>query len=170
MAVRIALLPKNAPPGDLDAVDSVARTVFDEAAFSAAAEIQKPWARIWTAHEDTETSAPAAVLIAWHVADELHILNIATAAERRREGIGARLMEAAVGYAAAENIRLLLLEVRKSNRPAIGLYRKFGFTIMGIRPGYYAAGNEDALLMMLAFDPVTGQPLKGSDEVRIDSD
>ncbi|WP_082078958.1 ribosomal protein S18-alanine N-acetyltransferase [Pseudoalteromonas rubra] len=46
----------------------------------------------------------------------------------------------------AENI---FLEVRVSNEAAIGLYRKAGFTEMGVRKSYYptAQGKEDALLM-----------------------
>lgn len=169
--ITLALLPKDASKDELLAVDMIARSAFDEQGFCAESEIQKPWARIWTARAGaSEMDAPVAVLIAWHVADELHILNVATAKERRREGFGARLIECAVDYASKEDIRLLLLEVRKSNQPAIRLYRKFGFSIMGIRPRYYAVGDEDALLMMLALDPVTRRPVLGSDEIRIDDD
>ncbi len=166
MTLRIALISKDAPAHELRAVDQIARAAFDEQSFCAESEIQKPWARIWAAHAGEPS--PVSVLIAWHVADELHILNVATAEEHRKKGFGARLIEAAVGYAAEQDIRLLLLEVRKSNRAAIRLYRKFGFSIMGIRPNYYAVGNEDALLMMLALDPVTRRPLAGKDEIRFD--
>jgi len=39
------------------------------------------------------------------------------------------------------------LEVRMSNDPAQGLYRKFGFAPAGVRKNYYAETNEDALVM-----------------------
>ena len=39
------------------------------------------------------------------------------------------------------------LEVRASNQAAIGLYEKFGFVKAGVRPHYYEAGGEDAVIM-----------------------
>jgi ribosomal-protein-alanine N-acetyltransferase len=39
------------------------------------------------------------------------------------------------------------LEVRVSNTIAQNLYRKYGFEVVGRRPGYYRDNNEDAELM-----------------------
>jgi ribosomal-protein-alanine N-acetyltransferase len=39
------------------------------------------------------------------------------------------------------------LEVRVSNVAAQAMYRRFGFEGSGIRRGYYAETNEDALVM-----------------------
>ena len=39
------------------------------------------------------------------------------------------------------------LEVRRSNEPAIKLYRKLGFEEGGVRKGYYRFGDEDAIIM-----------------------
>ena len=33
------------------------------------------------------------IVVAWHVADELHVLNVATRDDRRRRGIGRALMD-----------------------------------------------------------------------------
>jgi ribosomal-protein-alanine N-acetyltransferase len=41
------------------------------------------------------------------------------------------------------------LEVRKSNIPAINLYKRFGFEIISIRKEYYSDNKEDALVMAL---------------------
>jgi [ribosomal protein S18]-alanine N-acetyltransferase len=41
----------------------------------------------------------------------------------------------------------MTLEVRKQNEPAIALYKKLGFLMAGIRPGYYQDTGEDALIM-----------------------
>ena len=57
---------------------------------------------------------------------------------------------------------------RRSNRPAIKLYRAFGFTALGVRPRYYADNDEDAIEMMLGLDPETGRAMPGKDEIRID--
>jgi ribosomal-protein-alanine N-acetyltransferase len=48
----------------------------------------------------------------------------------------------------AEN---LFLEVRASNKVAIGLYEQAGFIESGVRKNYYPshAGKEDAILMAL---------------------
>lgn len=39
------------------------------------------------------------------------------------------------------------LEVRASNKPAIGLYEKLGFISEGVRPRFYEKPVEDALIM-----------------------
>ncbi|MEE3073924.1 MAG: hypothetical protein VX305_06505, partial [Actinomycetota bacterium] len=36
-----------------------------------------------------------------------------------------------------------------SNKPAQGLYRKFGFAPVGLRRGYYQADSEDAIVMTI---------------------
>ena len=46
--------------------------------------------------------------------------------------------------------RMMTLEVRGGNGAAMELYRKLGFREVGRRPGYYAGGGEDAVLMDLA--------------------
>ena len=87
-------------------------------------ELTRPWARLWGARHD---GALVAFLLAWHVVDELHVLNVATHPDAQRRGHGGRVLSAALAYAREHHVRLVLLEVRWSNRPAIGLYRRFGF-------------------------------------------
>jgi ribosomal-protein-alanine N-acetyltransferase len=41
-----------------------------------------------------------------------------------------------------------VLEVRRSNRSAQGLYRKNGFYTVMVRRGYYQDNREDALVMI----------------------
>ena len=71
-----------------------------------------------------------------------------------------------LAHGASARTRLVLLEVRRSNRPAIRLYRAFGFTAMGLRRDYYADG-EDAIEMRLTLDPRTGRVIPGRDEVAL---
>lgn len=128
-------------------------------------ELAKPWTRAWLARERAD-QLPCAFLVAWHVADELHVLGIAVAEMMRRRGLGRDLMEVSQAYARQNQIRLILLEVRRGNRAAIGLYRGLSFAAMGFRLGYYADG-EDALEMMLVLDTTTGEVVVSPDEVSL---
>ena len=144
-------------------------TRMDEA--QVRAELERPWARIWVARETEPGSSGkriAGYLVAWHVADELHVMNVATRADRRRRGVGRALVDSAVAYARARRVRHALLEVRRSNRPAISLYRSVGFFAMGVRTRYYA-DDEDAVEMVLLFDPTTGDIVAHADEIRLEA-
>jgi GNAT superfamily N-acetyltransferase len=54
-------------------------------------------------------------------------LGMMVAREWRRRGIGAALLEAAVAWARAREVRRLLLDVFARNGGAIAFYRSFGF-------------------------------------------
>ncbi len=141
------------------------QVVAEEAgvAIDVAEERTRPWALVWTARSDP-SSEPLAFLLAWAVADELHLIQIATRPRDRKRGAARSLMKALLEQAAHRKTRLVLLEVRRSNRAAIRLYRQFGFSAMGVRRGYYRDG-EDAVEMMLGLDPATGSVQPGRDEV-----
>ncbi len=83
----------------------------------------------------------------WLVHDEVHLLNIAVAAQERRHGHGQTLLEHVLMFAKRKSCRLVTLEVRRSNQPARRLYRKYGFRAIGIRPNYYE-NREDAIVML----------------------
>jgi [ribosomal protein S18]-alanine N-acetyltransferase len=128
------------------------------------AELERPWARLWVARE--AGYGVVAFAVAWHVTDEIHLLNVATRTDRRRRGVARALLDALVAYAREVKARHVLLEVRRSNAPAIALYRSLGFFAMGVRARYYP-DDEDAVEMVLAFDAVTGEIVARSDEVRL---
>ncbi|HEY2408900.1 MAG TPA: GNAT family N-acetyltransferase [Polyangiaceae bacterium] len=94
-------------------------------------------------------------LLAWSVADEMQLLELATDLDFRRRGVARALLRALVTETRAQRKRLLLLEVRASNQAALCLYRSEGFVTTGVRKGYYS-DNEDALEMRLTLDPETG--------------
>lgn len=81
------------------------------------------------------------------VADELHILNLAVAPERRRQGLGRRLLQSILDVARTRGAKIATLEVRVSNLLAQDLYTSFGFSISGRRKAYYRNNGEDALVM-----------------------
>jgi len=83
----------------------------------------------------------------WLLADEAHITSIATAAGRRRQGIGEALLVALMELALQRRARVVTLEARVSNTAAQQLYEKYGFRREGIRKGYYLDNHEDAVIM-----------------------
>jgi len=78
---------------------------------------------------------------------EAHVTNIAVAPELHGVGIGTRLLLTLVTEAVARSCDRISLEVRVSNSIAQSLYEKFGFSVEGVRKGYYVETNEDALIM-----------------------
>ncbi|HYP98338.1 MAG TPA: ribosomal protein S18-alanine N-acetyltransferase [Polyangiaceae bacterium] len=118
------------------------------------AELGREFALPWVLKS---SGAPVAFSLAWSVADELQLLDMASHPAHRRRGYGRALLIELLRYAQREHKRLLLLEVRQSNEPAIRLYRSIGFDTTGVRRGYYSDTGEDALEMRITFDPSTGQ-------------
>jgi len=82
---------------------------------------------------------------AWQFLD-LHVLKIATLPQHRGEGLASRLMDMAEHHVRESAGDSLTLEVRTSNDAAIAMYRSLGYHSAGLRPKYYADG-EDALIM-----------------------
>jgi ribosomal-protein-alanine N-acetyltransferase len=84
-------------------------------------------------------------------AGEAHLLNLSVAEAEQRRGHGSAMLEEAIAAARSLGAGSLFLEVRPSNRPAQGLYTRFGFHEVAVRRGYYPAhsGREDALVLLL---------------------
>jgi ribosomal-protein-alanine N-acetyltransferase len=83
----------------------------------------------------------------WRVLDEVHINNLAVVPEHRRAGVASALLERVLRDGAARGASRATLVVRRSNVPALKLYEKFGFTVSGVRRGYYTHPDEDALVL-----------------------
>ncbi|MEO8901416.1 MAG: ribosomal protein S18-alanine N-acetyltransferase [Polyangiaceae bacterium] len=127
------------------------------------AELKREIALPWLIR-DPENGAPWAFLLAWCVVDELHLLELASHPEQRRKGLARALLVALLAHARAQHTRLILLEVRRSNLPAIALYESFGFETTGVRRGYYSDTGEDALEMRITLNPNTGEVLPESSQ------
>ncbi len=91
----------------------------------------------------------AGFVVYWLVHDEVHILNLVVAAEERRRGVGRALMAEASARARAAGAVLGTLEVRRSNGPALALYRELGWRQVGVRAHYYVDEHEDAIVMAI---------------------
>ena len=83
----------------------------------------------------------------WFVLDEAHIVIIGIRESDRREGIGDQLLISALEQAVENDSRVMTLEVRESNGPAIELYTKYGFQRVGLRRRYYSDNGENAVIM-----------------------
>jgi ribosomal-protein-alanine N-acetyltransferase len=143
-----------ATSGDLDLVRAILEP--SDLHVDLEAELCREIALPWLIRE-TLGGPPVAFLLAWSVADELHLLELACHPERRRRGFARSLLNALMDHARAEHKRLVLLEVRRSNLAATSLYESFGFETTGVRRGYYSDTGEDALEMRITLNPETGE-------------
>lgn len=92
---------------------------------------------------------PAGFALSRIIVDEAELLLLAVASHSRRHGVGMALIERTRDITRLRNGTRLLLEVRHNN-PAIDLYKKAGFALIGRRPGYYRGidgGIHDALTL-----------------------
>lgn len=73
-------------------------------------------------------------------------MNIVVKKKYRRQGIGEKLLENLINMSKEMNFDSLNLEVNSKNRPALEMYKKFGFEQIGSRKKYYN-NKDDAILM-----------------------
>lgn len=97
--------------------------------------------------EDTEAAPITGFAGMWHLYDEAHVTTIGIDTPYRGRGLGEALLLALLDEAVRRGANVMTLEVRVSNDSAMKLYEKYGFTIQGVRPGYYSDNGEDAYLM-----------------------
>jgi ribosomal-protein-alanine acetyltransferase len=97
-----------------------------------------------------ERAGRVVALLHWrNLGEEVEVLDVAVAAEHRRQGNARFLLEEFLRLVQRRRIRVVFLEVRESNVPAIALYRKLGFSTSGRRPNYYQQPDEAAILLHL---------------------
>jgi [ribosomal protein S18]-alanine N-acetyltransferase len=101
---------------------------------------------------DEEDGALVGYLIVSRYVDAWHVMNVAVEPEQRGRGVATMLIERLFELTADDERRGYTLEVRVSNRRAIELYERLGFSARGLRRGYYTDNREDALIMWK--DPV----------------
>ncbi|HEY7345539.1 MAG TPA: ribosomal protein S18-alanine N-acetyltransferase [Gaiella sp.] len=146
-AVMLELELRRLELGDLDAIERIERasypTPWSRSMF--ASELAKPSSLSFGAVDETGTLVGYLVLSRY--VDAWHVMNVAVAPERRRQGIASALLHRLLELTKDDALRGYTLEVRISNLGAIRLYERFGFRRKGIRRGYYTDNREDALIM-----------------------
>jgi ribosomal-protein-alanine N-acetyltransferase len=96
-----------------------------------------------------EAGAVAGFAVAILLPPQAELEMIAVAAESQRRGVARQLFAALAREFVRAQITEVILEVRASNRPALGFYCSLGFQKSGRRLRYYADPIEDAVLMNL---------------------
>lgn len=86
-----------------------------------------------------------------HGRDLGHVKDLAVHPDHRGRGVGSALLSRALRILADRSVASVKLEVRESNDPAQGLYRRFGFEPLRRVSGYYDDG-EDAVVMVRRLD------------------
>jgi ribosomal-protein-alanine N-acetyltransferase len=128
---------------------------------------QKPWSRTSYLNEltcegsysfgiafpDPEKQSQLIAYICFRIImDEMHLFRIGVAQKWQKKGFASYLFQQSIQFASEKGADTVYLEVRASNTPAISLYHKLGFRIIGNRPRYYPETNEDALVLVKKID------------------
>lgn len=119
-------------------------------------ELLHDWSAILVAEDPAQPPRQRIVgfIIFWLVHDEVHVLNVASHPEFRRQGVAKALLAEAEVRGRTTRAVLATLEVRRSNAAALALYRAVGYRPVGVRPNYYADDGEDAIVMIKELMPV----------------
>ena len=142
---------------DIDEVHALEKSVFPH-----------PWSRAnfvdslasgydaWVLREPEGAAASGALagyFLLMYAVDEAHLLDVAVSGGRQGSGLGRYLLDRIAARARAKGMGSILLEVRPSNRRALQVYERYGYTQIGRRKGYYPAHEgqrEDAIVMRFA--------------------
>ncbi len=83
----------------------------------------------------------------WVILEDSHITTIAVHPDQRGKRLGEEMLVHLLDEAIERGASWITLEVRETNDVAQKLYRKYGFTVVSTRRGYYSDNNESALVM-----------------------
>ena len=83
----------------------------------------------------------------WVIFEDSHVTTIAVDEAHRGRKFGELMLIHLIEEAIERGAAWMTLEVRESNVVAQQLYRKYGFTTVTTRKGYYSDNNENAQVM-----------------------
>jgi ribosomal-protein-alanine N-acetyltransferase len=83
----------------------------------------------------------------WVILEDSHVTTIAVHPDQRGKRLGEEMLVHLLDEAIERGASWITLEVRETNDVAQKLYRKYGFTVVSTRRGYYSDNNESALVM-----------------------
>ena len=83
----------------------------------------------------------------WVILEDAHVTTIAVLPDWRGRRYGEELLVKLIREAMDRGASYISLEARESNTVAQNLYRKYGFSIISTRRGYYSDNGENAVVM-----------------------
>ncbi len=83
----------------------------------------------------------------WVILEDAHITTVAVEPAHQRHGHGERMLIRLLEESIDRGASWITLEVRESNVAAQRLYKKYGFSVVNTRRGYYSDNDENALVM-----------------------
>ena len=92
-----------------------------------------------------EADGAVVAFASYVVADDAELVFVVTDEAHKRRGYGKMLLTESLKQLALPCV----LEVRESNAPAIKLYEKLGFELLGTRKNFYSNPKESALIYKL---------------------
>lgn len=111
-------------------------------------ELEKPFSEILLLSDDETDERIAGFIVFWLLGEDCQILDVVVDLPYRGMGYARQLLAHAVRKALRAECKRVMLEVRRSNTPAINLYQGQKFSISHVRKGFYSNG-EDAFVMEL---------------------
>ena len=134
----------------IHAVAALEQACFSEpwSAVALTEELTNPHAVFLVA---TEGDAVLGYVGMHHLVDEGFITNVVVSPDARRRGVARALLARLAAYGREHNLYRITLEVRVGNMAARTLYESEGYTLDGVRPGFYRAPTEDAAIYSLYF-------------------
>ncbi|HEY4216951.1 MAG TPA: ribosomal protein S18-alanine N-acetyltransferase [Gemmatimonadaceae bacterium] len=143
--MSVSLAPASA--ADLDGIVAIERAAFSDpwSAESFREALGHP--AMYFACARTNDDAVVGYVVAWFVADEGEIANLAVDPSGWGAGVGKVLLDAALAEGSRRGAESVYLEVRDSNARARRLYSSRGFEEVGRRRGYYRSPVEDAIVL-----------------------
>ncbi len=118
-------------------------------------EMEKPYSTTWVLTDDETDTKILAYCVFWTMGESIEILNIVVDLPYRGHGFAKKILQSVVREGLKTAAKHLILDVRKSNLSAVGLYQCAGFAITQYRKSFYSNG-EDAYHMSLTLE---GAPL-----------
>lgn len=145
---RMTVTVRRARPADLAAICAIESQSFDADRFPPRnlRRLLGVKTAAFLIAERSGTPLGYALLLFRKGAGAARLYSLASTPAARGSGVGTALLERAAACAKKRGADRLRLEVRASNRPAVALYSRQGFSILKESPRYYEDG-ESALKM-----------------------
>jgi len=144
---RTTVRIRRAAPDDVPFVVAIERAAFSDPWSAQSFEEALDHPAIFFACASSGAGDVLGYVVAWFVADQGEIANLAVTPSGWGAGIGRALLKHALDEGERRGAEAVFLEVRNSNERARRLYESSGFEEIGRRRRYYKKPVEDAIVL-----------------------